>query len=154
MSCPYYHIETRIIDLKKFTWYYAKFTEHILTVSLPIKWFIPNIDFWPAQCKKYHQCNTDSVEGCTALYTAYTVYTVIRTAFHCLNSSMYMSIYVVREGYWKLLISFWAKFWVSGLFAWMFFVLYYNKIFVCSYVCMFVGFFVYHKKGCRQPKCD
>ena len=35
--------------------------------------------------------------GSTALYTVYTVHTV-QTALHCLNSSMYMPRYIVREG--------------------------------------------------------
>ena len=39
--------------------------------------------------------------GSTTLYSANTVYTCypVQTALHCLNSSMYAYIYIVREGY-------------------------------------------------------
>ena len=53
-----------------------------------------------------------------------------------------MSIDIGRKDYLKLLIRLWAKFWVSGLVAWMFFFLYCNKTFVCL-----LAFFCITKKG-------
>ena len=52
----------------------------------------------------------DTIDTVDTIYTVDTVYT-IQTALHCVKGNMFA--YIIREGYCKGLMTFWAKCWVT-----------------------------------------